>query len=891
MFKIFALLGLLAMPIRSQQIVNITGPYSGLNNTDSCIILSNGDAQAALNVEVSLNGTNLKKRAGYSEYLTLPVATAPIRGSIYFRDSAGNQIDVFANDKRINKSANGAAFTTISAAGTAGAYWTFCEYSGIIYGFSSANDAPIKYDGTTFSSPATLPNGTMCSMSVDRMWVAGSTTAPNRLYYSASGSVENFTAGTDPEDSNYEDVGLAGEKITGVYAINSEIIVSKTSSILSFQFDNQYSMPVCIASDKVGVLNPTDMIEYEGLLYLKGTDNRLYIYQGCRLDETSKKIRGTLANIAKGTSTISEIETTQAEFQAGLQSPSGSWDTTTTPNSLQNAATSFTETNYGLGTYFNISTWTVNAIPQFYAHNTGTSSFFNQGGESGTTTNWTGSGVLSASVSQKYWGTYGIQNSVEGGCSGGAPLSTNRLRIYDTNGNRMIYSSSGLNQNWQDFFIDVSTFAKGISFYIIIHASHGNVSSPLFVNSRYIHVAAKASCNGATTLVQNIDMPEESLAISSGSYTSQVLNTGFSSPVWGVFSANGQYTGAVTSPLYIQSATSAYGSWQALQSQSTGSVVAANSRQYIRYVASYTITAGTETWNWWGFDLSAASTGTYTTSTFTATSPSSWGAWGADGSVVGNGTFTISGKCNNLASALSTTTYTAFTNNTVPSFALGSNCLIQITDWMGATTDTVRIDQINLNYLSGAVPERSYAFKYDKNIYYSMSNGLTQSTNNLTMKMDLLNSGWYPFDIPINAPVLHPDNSFLFGSTTNGKIYKYPQGDSDAGAAIDSYWKTKNFAGDNPYVEKTFSRISLIAGAAAGSTLDATYTINMDTATTYSILLTSSTREFIHYNQWLPTESYGSFFNLQIGNNAVNQPWNFYGASIEYVDRPWQVMP
>ena len=185
--------------------------------------------------------------------------------------------------------------------------------------------------------------------------------------------------------------------------------------------------------------------------------------------------------------------------------------------------------------------------------------------------------------------------------------------------------------------------------------------------------------------------------------------------------------------------------------------------------------------------------------------------------------------------------------------------------------------------------QESYGFEYKGDIYFAVPY-LYSTTNNRVMKFDTSSGGWHIFDIPMNRPTVINDD-IAFGGTTGGYVYKYPFGTNDNGAAINSYWKSKDYMGNNPYVEKEFQRISVIAGKSNGSSLDVTYTVDSNTDYDYSISLTPDIANFVRNNRVLQLGGTGQFFNLQIGNNAANQPWTFYGASIDYIEKPWRVIP
>jgi hypothetical protein len=224
----------------------------------------------------------------------------------------------------------------------------------------------------------------------------------------------------------------------------------------------------------------------------------------------------------------------------------------------------------------------------------------------------------------------------------------------------------------------------------------------------------------------------------------------------------------------------------------------------------------------------------------------------------------------------------------VITISTGTYARVKAVNSFDSSTETVKL---NTAYFtdSYSTQHQASAFEYLGDIYFTVPYN-NATANNRVMKLDTSSAGWQILGIPMNSPMFVTD-SIYFGSVTGGYMYKYPIGNSDNGAAINSYWKTKNFIGDNPYVERQYQTLSMIAGSNAGSSLDVTYTMDTTTSTAYTIDLTSSTAGFVRNNRALPIGERGTFFNLQIGNNAVNQPWTFYGTNITYTDEPWRVIP
>lgn len=885
-----------AMPCRAQEgNIAISGPFKGVNNTDASVTLEDGKAQDLLNVEATQDGLGITLRRGYSLFQDVTIATAGIKGAKYFRDSSGNNIKLFANDRFVYKTTNNGTFATVLATATIGSDWMFCESGGYIYGFNSNNDRPWRYDGTTRTDLTTSPLGTMCSTTLDRLLVAGTTDYPNRLYYSASGDYTNFTVGTDPEDPSYEEIGLPGEKITAILATNTEWLVWKTNSLVSFQGTNQYDLVAYIISDQIGVINPTDVVELDGIVYFKGSDNKIYAYAGGRIQEISKEITSWLSVLASGMATVTETVDSEAEFEAGTLGES--WDSNRISGSIINSSWTAVDTssaNFAAGTLVNVSTAVAGQIS---VYNSSSAVFINAGGEASSSVNWTfahsGSGVgdLSRSTAFKCFGTYGL------GEWNNVTACTMVLYVKNAADDSVLYTSPNLCTATFDtctsYVVPLATQPASM-IYINVRRGYNPTSiaymtSANFIKPKQLEFSGFTHYDGYNH--SGFDINEALIQTTSGTFTSQVFDTAFSTPTWGIFNAT--VSSGTDSGLTFQVQSSSYstGGFQTAVSQSLATNIAAGKKRYVKYIGNFTHTVATATpASISDVTLEATSTDTYVSETFTLSEPSSLGICGADYTAGGGAAATTNIRCDNVSTALSTTAWTAFTNNTVPAVATKTYCQLGVIDTLTSATDTLRVDNLAFRYNTGATPARTYAFKYDKDIFFTVPYGQTQTTNNRLLKLDLQTGGWWIWDIAMNTPI--DDNKYLyFGNPSTGHTYYYPSGYTDNGSAITSYWQDKDHSGNNIYKEKKFNKISTIFGSNSGTSLDVTYQINTSSAITYAVNLTDS-KTYVNNNRSLNIDSIlGNYINLKFSNSTVNQPWKFYGANIEYVEKPWRVLP
>ena len=286
--------------------------------------------------------------------------------------------------------------------------------------------------------------------------------------------------------------------------------------------------------------------------------------------------------------------------------------------------------------------------------------------------------------------------------------------------------------------------------------------------------------------------------------------------------------------------------------------------------------------------LNFKTTGYWETPEVENTGMSDWGTFQADSTLDSAASLTYDIYVATFSGGTASATPTTITSGATITASTGTHSKVRATNNFTTATETVKLN--NLLYSWSVVPDGlANAFEYQGDIYFSVPYNYSVSNNRL-LRLDLINNGWSVFDLAVNSP-LSLDQYVYFGSPVTGNIYQYPSGDSDNGSAINSYWKSKNYIGSNPYVEKQFNTMSLIMGSDYGSSLDISYTMDTATTTSFSIALTSTTANFVRNNRALPFGNIGTFFNLQVGNNVADQPWTFYGASVDYTDNAWRVIP
>lgn len=206
-----------------------------------------------------------------------------------------------------------------------------------------------------------------------------------------------------------------------------------------------------------------------------------------------------------------------------------------------------------------------------------------------------------------------------------------------------------------------------------------------------------------------------------------------------------------------------------------------------------------------------------------------------------------------------------------------------------AHTQNPTIESISITWDEGSVIRHFGSVDSDHRLLWSVGEGNTSVTNK-TYIYDPRFDSWLKYSFPIDAPAKVSDLIY-FGGVSTGVVYTWPVGENDNGSAITAYWKSKDFIGGDPFVEKDFLNYSFLGKAETGSNLDIVYTINASSSVSNNHSLTDpNSLPLRRVNAHLPSGKVGSFINFKFGNDDANAPFEIYGFKYDYRLRPWRVL-
>lgn len=878
----------------------VIGPFGTLNNADDPLVLGDNEAQDLLNVEITDQGKAVLKRKGLGLSFTLPRSTSVVHGIYSFYDSAGNDVSLFFNDAYLSGSVNGAAITTIFSTGTVAATWDCTDSLGYAYCSSTAREPIIKTDGVTYTQLLPMTSiGTMVTATGERLVTAGFSNAPSQINFSGANDFTNWTLGGEASSPYNETINAPGSRITHIVAAcNGLMWFKETSFGIILNPDDLQAAQNVILAPEIGTLDNTSII-YPGGLQFRAQDGHIYNYDCAGIEKLTRDITPTINTSGSRTSN-SWTQTTKTDWDTGTGLLSGSFSTSLVSGDVVLSSFTATDTvtaDFSQGTLTNTTTYAGVSV-KISTNNAG--DILNNGYETCTSNaplNWDGP-TGNASADFACFGSAGGHNW---GCgfSTFSPRTGTKLlfhsgsttwtaEIIDLLGNVLNSTAidiSSAHCSWTQKTITASPTNIGKRFKFRLNGGGAVVatSSQSYVLGGDVTFYYQNETTASGDIVFD-DITSGSSTISSGQFTSRTFDTNVSKAV--VYTS-ATWTVATSTP-YLEIQDSTNGTDFQKVTSSTGTNVTTN--RYIRYLSSFTIGSGDNALSTLD-DVSfvAKSTGGVFLSAVHPTSAmSSWDTLDVTKNTdAGTQTYYVRAGTNPFSVQSTTPTWTAVSAGGIISASTGTYMQFRDDFVTSYPTSTISLSEITMNWFQGSASDKAYGIYFGKDnaLWWSVPVGAGQSTNNRILRYDLINRGWVLYDIPANGFLIRNQNLYV-GSANAGKIWKFGDTDSDEGAAIDSYWKSKDFSFD-PTVEKEFTTLSVFGKSVASSSMTVTYTIDGSSSTSYTVPLYNANSTVMRNNRYLPAGRAGNTFNVEFGNNAADQYWELFGGVFGYKKRPW----
>lgn len=905
---------LLASPAIADQVM--LSNFSGLNNNDSSAVIEDNEAQDLLNVDITPNGKSVKKRLGYGMYKTL-LSTQPVHGGYHFYNTNGSDVQIWASSSSLFGIVSDGPVTQIVSSATLNATWDCADTQGLAYCVNTSRDALIETNGVSISSWMATPLGTMVEVTPDRLVVAGVASAKNSIYFSGSNNFRNFTNGINDTDPFTEVIAAPGAAITHIRWGCQKLLWWKNSSFGYITGSNQFDLSVVTVNDTVGTIDNSSSIDPGGTVWFRGQDGHIYSYNCSALAKESIDIT-PLINNSSSKIQNSWSQSTQAEFQTGVSSPTGRLSFTISPGDVVPSTTTLYETTTSFNGSYSRLEGTGNGMQLQRFFTDQFSGFGNWAtistpcsktwsvSDNRATCNSDGSCCQAYSTLSTYDGAFALEfvaetDSLSSVIGVGIGNSTNNngycVIINRTAATMKVTRESNIVTNQcNGTQIYSGGYAPGKSTTTLVRDGAGNFNlyengslSGSFNDTTYTTKFDQLYLYDIKPAGKKSYISEVRVTTSSGVYTSPVFNTTFGTATYNVFTAT--ITGTDGDISFGMRFSPNGTTWSAESVVSTGTQIpAVVGNQYSYYTSTITahhiLTAPVLN----TVRLIAASTGTYLSPVKNIPNITSWDTLWVDGANDG-GTHTYYTRSSNTPF-----TQIAETPAWVPQKAGGvilcsTNTYFQFRDDFGLTTatQTPKLSNFTAYWYEGAASDKAYSLFFDNAIWWSVAYGAGQSTNNRIFRYDLINKLWTQYDIGTGG-MLQQNNYLYFGSTTTtGKIYKFGSGNSDDGVPITAYWKSKDFMGSDPWKENQYDILDSYYRANANQNLTVSYYLDTSTTTTsYTVNLSSDTHSVIRNKKRLPSGKIGGNFSVKFGDVSGSSSWELLGLRIQFTPLPYR---
>ena len=232
----------------------------------------------------------------------------------------------------------GGTVTQIASGLTSGKRWEWVSAvsagapaQGPLFGMNGT-DTPQQWSGsgntaawTATDTGGTVPNGTMCIYHQNQVFVAGTTSNPSRLYWSAVGDPTGWNPANlkgagfmdfDPQD---------GQAISGLGRVGPYVLVCKPRKL--FILADPASATVRRLSDNVGCVAHRSIATGPEGTYFLAEDRGVYVTNGSKLTPISDKIQPTIDSLSGSRSQVAGAYI-NAHYYLSVPLNSGTNDTT-----------------------------------------------------------------------------------------------------------------------------------------------------------------------------------------------------------------------------------------------------------------------------------------------------------------------------------------------------------------------------------------------------------------------------------------------------------------------------------------------------------------------------------------------------------------------------------
>ena len=384
--------------------------------------------------------------------------------------------------------------------------------------------------------------------------------------------------------------------------------------------------------------------------------------------------------------------------------------------------------------------------------------------------------------------------------------------------------------------------------------------------------------------------------VASGTYTTKVYDTAFSTPIWGpvTVSTGTTISGGATLAVDTRVSTASVGGFDSYVSQTSGQRISSASKRFIDLRLTLDTSIASRTVVVSDLTIPAVSTGIYTSKVnFIGTDITSWKAGDFDDQLTGAAAFTYEVRSGSFSfgAADANPSWSAHTNHQTVSVSTAAYYQFRVTSSLVSSTETASIARAQTSWQEGTDIPVASGVK-DHRYFLAVTTNPASVVNDLILVLQK-NNKWTTFSGPKIRAMATFDNDLVAGSAnTDSYVWKMMQKDvySDDGSAIEASWETPclDMGASNSF--KTVWDPFIEAGYQAGTTMTFGYAVDKSTSGfTNATVNLDKTPGMI--NTRIPfSDGYikGKCFTFRLGNSVLDKYIKVHSLTIPYTVEKWR---
>ena len=339
------LIGFLFTGSAQADIFRLESISGGLNDAVPGHLIADGEAVEVSNFHIDPVSGALIQRGGSSKRNATQLAgKKAVDPFTYIQDDGDEYLVSIASKTIAYSTDNGSTWTTLITTATDGAIYDGVSFRDTFY-MVSQNDGGLSFNGTAISTVSAMPSGKYIEKYQNRLWVANTASANNRLYYSGLLQPSTWTTSTDFIDFP-EPIVAIGRPYDGGLPIYTENQTWMVRGSAPSNFSVQQISDVIGCAHNRTIQNFTLAGREYQIFMSKGpnqTENNLYALNGVTVQPIGDRVLTLLSAVAIGNVSLrQQLWDSQSDFSAGTISStsytnvSGSVVISTNNTNLQN---------------------------------------------------------------------------------------------------------------------------------------------------------------------------------------------------------------------------------------------------------------------------------------------------------------------------------------------------------------------------------------------------------------------------------------------------------------------------------------------------------------------------------------------------------------------------